>query len=113
MGGYLPASTSGSHTAPKPSARSCRCRARAWARCCCSGAIRFSESHDHALAETINRLYRAAELIDFRGPWKTRESVVIAPLHGVSWFNHHRLMEGLSYIPPAEAEASYYSQLAG
>jgi hypothetical protein len=23
----------------------------------------------------------------------------------VSWFNHHRLLEPLGYIPPAEAEA--------
>jgi transposase InsO family protein len=29
----------------------------------------------------------------------------------VSWFNHHRLMEGLGYIPPAEAEANYYRHL--
>jgi transposase InsO family protein len=29
----------------------------------------------------------------------------------VAWFNHHRLMEALGYIPPAEAEANYYRQL--
>ncbi len=29
----------------------------------------------------------------------------------VAWFNHHRLMEPLGYIPPAEAEANYYRQL--
>jgi transposase InsO family protein len=39
--------------------------------------------------------------------------VEIATLNWVSWFNHHRLMEGLGYIPPAEAEANYYRQLTG
>jgi putative transposase len=50
------------------------------------------------------------ELID-RRTWKTRESVELATLEWVSWFNHHRLMEPLGYIPPAEAEANYYRQL--
>jgi len=68
------------------------------------------DSYDNALAETINGLYKA-ELIHRRGPWKTREAVEIATLNWVSWFNHHRLMEGLGYIPPAEAEANYYRQL--
>jgi hypothetical protein len=30
---------------------------------------------------------------------------------GSAWFNHHRLMEPLGYIPPAEAEANCYRQL--
>ena len=70
------------------------------------------DSYDNALAETINGLYKA-ELIHKRGTWKTREAVEIATLNWVSWFNHHRLMEGLGYIPPAEAEANYYRQLTG
>ena len=68
------------------------------------------DSYDNALAETINGLYKA-ELIHRRGPWKTRESVELATLEWVSWFNHQRLMEPLAYIPPAEAEANYYRQL--
>ena len=68
------------------------------------------DSYDNALAETINGLYKT-ELIHRRGPWKTREAVEIATLGWVSWFNHHRLMEGLGYIPPAEAEENYYRQL--
>lgn len=70
------------------------------------------DSYDNALAETINGLYKA-ELIHRRGPWKTREAVELATLNWVSWFNHHRLMEPLGYIPPAEAEANYYRQLTG
>ncbi|CAG9186998.1 hypothetical protein LMG32289_06730 [Cupriavidus pampae] len=68
------------------------------------------DSYDNALAETINGLYKA-ELIHRRTAWKTRESVELATLEWVAWFNHHRLMEPLGYIPPTEAEASYYRQL--
>ena len=68
------------------------------------------DSYDNALAETINGLYKA-ELIHRRCPWKTRESVELATLEWVSWFNHQRLMGPLGYIPPAEAEANYYRQL--
>ena len=68
------------------------------------------DSYDNALAETINGLYKA-ELIHRRGPWRTRESVELATLEWVSWFNHQRLMGPLGYIPPAEAEQNYYSQL--
>ncbi len=68
------------------------------------------DSYDNALAETINGLYKA-ELIHRRGPWKTRESVELATLEWVSWFNHQRLMGPLGYIPPEEAEANYYRQL--
>jgi transposase InsO family protein len=69
------------------------------------------DSYDNALAETINGLYKA-ELIHRRAPWKTREAVELATLEWVSWFNHARLLEPIGYIPPAEAEANYYRQLA-
>ena len=69
------------------------------------------DSYDNALAETINGLYKA-EMIHRRAPWKTKESVELATLEWVAWFNHHRLLEPIGYIPPAEAEANYYRQLA-
>ena len=69
------------------------------------------DSYDNALAETINGLYKA-ELIHRRAPWKTKESLELATLEWVSWFNHQRLLEPIGYIPPAEAEANYYRQLA-
>ena len=68
------------------------------------------DSYDNALAETINGLYKA-EVIHRRS-WPTRESVELATLQWVSWFNTHRLLEPIGYIPPAEAEANYYRQLA-
>lgn len=69
------------------------------------------DSYDNALAETINGLYKA-EVIHRRGPWKTREAVELATLEWVAWFNHHRLLEPIANIPPAEAETNYYRQLA-
>jgi len=69
------------------------------------------DSYDNALAETINGLYKA-ELIHRRGPWKTKESVELATLQWVHWFNHIRLLGSIGYIPPAEAEENYYRQLA-
>ncbi|MGA7964808.1 MAG: IS3 family transposase, partial [Gammaproteobacteria bacterium] len=68
------------------------------------------DSYDNALAETINGLYKA-EVIHRRGPWKSRESVELATLEWVAWYNHQRLMRPLGYIPPVEAEANYYRQL--
>ena len=69
------------------------------------------DSYDNALAETINGLYKA-ELIHRRAPWKTKESVELATLEWVAWFNNHRLLAPIGYIPPTEAEANYYRQLA-
>lgn len=68
------------------------------------------DSYDNALAETINGLHKA-EVIHHR-IWPMRESVELATLQWVSWFNHHRLLGPIGYIPPAEAETNYYRQLA-
>ncbi len=69
------------------------------------------DSYDNALAETINGLYKA-ELIHRQGPWKTRESLELATLQWVHWFNHIRLLTPIGGIPPVEAEANYWRQLA-
>jgi len=66
------------------------------------------DSYDNALAETINELYKA-ELIHRRAPWKTKEAVEFATLEWVSWFTHHRLLEPIGYIPPAETKENYSS----
>ncbi len=68
------------------------------------------DSYDNALAETINGLYKA-EVIHRRSSWRTREEVEWATLQWVDWFNHRRLLEPIGNIPPAEAEAAYYSQI--
>lgn len=68
------------------------------------------DSYENALAETIVGLYKAA-LIHRRGPWKNRESVGLATLKWVLWFNHVRLLKPIGAIPPAEAEANYWRQI--
>ena len=68
------------------------------------------DSYDNAMAETINGLYKA-EVIHRENAWKSREQLELATLTWVAWFNNHRLLEPIGYIPPAEAEAQYYRQL--
>ena len=69
------------------------------------------DSYDNAMAETINGLYKT-EQVHRRAPWKTKESLELATLQWVHWFNHQRLLGSIGHIPPAEAEANYYLQLA-
>ncbi|WP_285675149.1 integrase core domain-containing protein, partial [Paralimibaculum aggregatum] len=68
------------------------------------------DSHDNALAETINGLFKA-EVIHRRGPWRSFEAVAFATLEWVGWFNTRRFLEPIGNIPPAEAEAVYYAAL--
>jgi putative transposase len=65
------------------------------------------DSYDNALAETIIGLFKT-EVIDRRGPWRSFQDVEFATLEGVWWFNHHRLLEPIGYLPPAEFEAQYH-----
>lgn len=51
-----------------------------------------------------------AKLISCRAPGRL-ETMEFASLEWVSWFNHHGLLEPIGYIPPSEAEESYYWQL--
>ncbi|MEO1558040.1 MAG: integrase core domain-containing protein, partial [Pseudomonadota bacterium] len=68
------------------------------------------DSYDNALAETINGLYKA-EVIHRRGPWRSMEAVEFATLEWVDWFNNRRLLSSIGNVPPAEAEAAYYTSL--
>jgi transposase InsO family protein len=43
-----------------------------------------------------------------RGPWRGLEDVEFATLEWVWWFNHHRRLEPLGYLPPAEYEEAFY-----
>ena len=67
------------------------------------------DSYDNALAETINGLYKT-EVIHKRGPWRSFEAVEFATLEWVDWFNNKRLLEPIGNMPPAEAEARFYTQ---
>lgn len=68
-----------------------------------------SEQERSSVMDFRNRC--SAELIHRRAPWKTRESVQLATLEWLSWFNDHRLMAPLGYVPPAEFKADYYRNL--
>lgn len=68
------------------------------------------DSYDNALAETINGLYKA-EVIHRRTAWRDAQAVESATLDWVDWFNRRRLLGPIGYIPPAEAEASYYAAI--
>ncbi len=68
------------------------------------------DSCDNALAETINGLYKT-EVIHRCGPWRSFETVEMATLEWVDWFNNRRLLEPICNIPPAEAETRYYAQI--
>jgi putative transposase len=65
------------------------------------------DSYDNALAESVIGLYKAEE-IHRRGPWKGIEEVEFATLEWVAWYNGHRLLEPLGYVPPDEFERAYY-----
>ena len=66
------------------------------------------DSYDNALAETIQRLFKA-EVIHRRGPWRKLEAVEYATLEWVDWFNNRRLLEPIGNIPQTEAEANFYA----
>jgi putative transposase len=65
------------------------------------------DSYDNALAESVIGLFKT-EVIRRRGPWRGLEDVELATLEWVWWFNHHRLLEPLGYVPPAEYEEAFY-----
>ena len=65
------------------------------------------DSYDNALAESVIGLYKT-EVIRQRGPWRGLEDVEFATLEWVWWFNHHRLLESLGYVPPEEYEEAFY-----
>jgi putative transposase len=66
------------------------------------------DSFDNALAETVIGLFKT-EVIRRRGPWRSLEAVEFATLEWAHWFNTRRLLEPIGSIPPAEAEARYYT----
>ena len=69
------------------------------------------DSYDNALAESIIGLFKT-EMIRRNGPWRNLEDVEFATLEWVWWFNHHRLLEPIGYVPPVEREKEYYRNLS-
>ena len=65
------------------------------------------DSYDNALAESVIGLFKT-EVIRARGPWRSHEDVEFATLEWVWWFNHHRLLEPIGYMPPVEYEEAFH-----
>jgi transposase InsO family protein len=64
------------------------------------------DAYDNAMAESVIGLFKT-EVIHHAGPWKGLDDVELATLEWVWWYNNHRLMEALGYLPPAEYEMQY------
>lgn len=63
------------------------------------------DSHDDALAETIDGRYKAT-LIHRRRLWRSFDAVELAALEWVDWFNHQRLLAPFSDTPLSQAGGS-------
>lgn len=72
------------------------------------------DAYDNALAETTIGLYKneciRADSPFRRGKLNTLGDVEYITADYVAWYNRQRLMHRLGRIPPAEAEARYYSK---
>ena len=68
--------------------------------------------YDNAAAEALNSLYKK-ELIDWEGPWRGVDDVMLATLEWVSWYNTERLHSACGYMPPKEYEENYYARQEG
>jgi transposase InsO family protein len=69
------------------------------------------DSHDNALAETLNGAYRT-ELIKQVQPFESVEALQQATFDWASWWNNQRLHQHLHHHTPAEAEAEHYQTQA-
>jgi transposase InsO family protein len=65
------------------------------------------DSHDNALVETVNGLYKT-EVIRPCGPWRSTDEVEYATLSWADWFNNRRLLEPIGYVSPVEYEQMHY-----
>ena len=57
-----------------------------------------------------HRVLFKTEEIYRRGPWRGLEDVEFATLEWVAWYNGHRLLNPLGYMPPAEFEQAYHDR---
>jgi transposase InsO family protein len=72
------------------------------------------DAYDNALAETTIGLYKneciRADSPFRRGLLRNLADVELITADYVAWYNQQRLMHRLGRVPPAEAEADYYSE---
>ena len=68
------------------------------------------DAYDNALAECVIGLFKT-EVINQIGPWKSMREVEWETLKWVDWYNNRRLLAPIGYIPPAEAEETFYANV--
>lgn len=61
----------------------------------------------------MDRHDESFEGLGFHAMTKTKQSVELATLQWVSWFNRHRLMGPLGNVPPVEFDAKHHQQRVG
>ena len=69
----------------------------------------YGDSFDNALAESVIGLYKT-ECVRNGGVPRGFDDLELRTLEWIDWWNHRRLLEPIGDIPPAEAEAAFYSQ---
>ena len=62
------------------------------------------DSHDNALAEALNSLYKA-ELIRNQGPWEDIDAVEVATAEWVYWCGHYPAPFRYRYAHPRRARS--------
>jgi Integrase core domain len=72
-----------------------------------SESLQLPSGHTNALAESVNGLYKT-ELINRKGPWRTRDDVELATFEWVDWYNHRRIHGSCQNMPPVEYEAAFH-----
>ncbi len=68
-------------------------------------------SHDNALAETVNRLYKSEVIEYLKQQWHEVNDVELATLEQVDWFHKIRLYSTIGYVSSLECEQQYYTSL--
>lgn len=61
----------------------------------------------------MDRHDESFEGLGFHAMRKTKQSVELAKLQWVSWFNRHRLMGPLGNVPPVKFDVKHHQQCAG
>lgn len=67
------------------------------------------DSYDNAAAEALNKLHKK-ELIWRQAPWSGLDTVELATLEWVDWYNNERLHPHCDDIPPNEYEDLFYAE---
>lgn len=65
------------------------------------------DSYDNAMAEALNSLFKHE--VVYRKRWASQSGLEIAVAEWVQWYNTVRLHSAIGYVPPVEAESTYWA----